>query len=58
MQASKLALQQTIQQHNDSFCYPVRHVKVKAELLSAGSNHFEFDNLSLTICFSEEYQIV
>ena len=44
-QATKLALQQIIQQHNGSFRYPLRHVKIKTELLSAGSNHFEFDNL-------------
>ena len=44
-QATKLALQQTIQQHNDSFRYPLRHLKIKTELLSAGSNHLEFDNL-------------
>ena len=44
-QGTKLALQQTIQQHKDSFRYPPRHVKTKTELMSAGSSHFEFDNL-------------
>ena len=44
-QATKLALQQAIQQHNDSLCYPLIHIKIKMELMSAGSNHFEFENL-------------
>ena len=57
---TKIALQSTIEQHHESFCYPIRHVKMKSELLNSGSSNFEFDNVffghvpnRLTLCTVE-----
>ena len=57
---AKIALQSTIEQHHKSFCYPIRHVKMKSEQLNSGSSNFEFDNVffghvpnCLTLCTVE-----
>ena len=57
---TKIALQRTIEQHHESFRYPIRHVKMKSELLNSGSSNFEFDNVffghvpnRLTLCTVE-----
>ena len=42
-----IALQSAIQQHHESFRYPIRHVKIKSELLNSGSSNFPFDNVFL-----------
>ena len=44
VEASKLALQSTIETNHQVFRYPLRHVKMKSELLTSGSSNFEFDN--------------
>ena len=41
--STKIALQSTIEQHHESFRYPIRHVKMKSELLTSGSSNFKFD---------------
>ena len=58
---TKIALQNTIEQHHESFRYPIRHVKMKSELLNSGSSNFEFDNVffghvpnRLTLCAVEK----
>ena len=57
---AKIALQSTIEQHHESFRYPIHHVKMKSELLNFGSSNFEFDNVffghvpsHLTLCTVE-----
>ena len=57
---TKIALQNTIEQHHESFRYPIRHVEMKSELLNSGSSNFEFDNVffghvpnRLTLCTVE-----
>ena len=57
---TKIALQSTIERHHESFRYPIRHVKMKSELLNSGSSNFEFDNVffshvpnCLTLCTVE-----
>ena len=40
VEATKLALQTTIESNRQVFCYPLHHVKMKSELLT----NFEFDN--------------
>ena len=57
---TKIALQSMIEQHHESFHYPIRHVKMKSELLNSGSSNFEFDNVffghvsnRLTLCTVE-----
>ena len=54
---TKIALQSTIEQHHESFRCPIRHVKMKSELLNSGYSNFEFDNVffghvpnRLTLC--------
>ena len=54
---TKIALQSMIEQHHESFHYPIHHVKMKSELLNSGSSNFEFDNVffghvpnCLTLC--------
>ena len=44
-ETTKIAPQSTIEQHHESFRYPIRHVKMKSELLNSGSSNFEFDNV-------------
>ena len=44
VEATKLALQTTIESNHQVFHYPLRHVKMKSELLTSGSSNFEFDN--------------
>ena len=44
VEATKLALQSTIESNHQVFHYPLRHVKKKPELLTSGSSNFEFDN--------------
>ena len=58
--STKIALQSTIQQHHESFRYPINHVKMKSELLNSGSSNFEFDSVffshipnCLTLCTVE-----
>ena len=60
VEATKLALQTTIESNHQVFPYPLRHVKMKSELLTSGSSNFEFDNESfghipnrLTMCTVE-----
>ena len=36
-----------IEQHHKSFRYPIRHVKMKSELLNSGSSNFKFDTVFL-----------
>ena len=43
-EATKLVLKTIIESNHQVFCYPLRHVKMKSELLTSGSSHFEFDN--------------
>ena len=50
----------TLEQHHESFRYPIHHVKMKSELLNPGSSNFEFDNVffghvpnRLTLCTVE-----
>ena len=57
---TKIALQSMIEQRHESFHYPIRHVKMKSELLNSGSSNFEFDNVffghvpnHLTLCTME-----
>ena len=57
---TKIALQNMREQHHESFRYPIRHVKMKSELLNSGSSNFEFDNVffghvpnRLTLCTVE-----
>ena len=59
-ETTKIALQSTIEQNHESFRYPIRHVKMKSELLNSGSSNFEFDNVffghvpnRLTLCTVE-----
>ena len=45
VEATKHALQTTIESNHQVFRYPLRHVKMKSrELLTSGSSNFEFDN--------------
>ena len=44
VEATKLALQTTIESNHQVFRYPLRHVKMKSELLTSGSSNFEFYN--------------
>ena len=44
VEATKLALQSTIESNHQVFPYPLRYVKMKSELLTSGSSNFEFDN--------------
>ena len=44
VEATKLALQSTIESNHQVFRYPLRLVKMKSELLTSGSSNFEFDN--------------
>ena len=44
VEASKLALQSTIETNHQVFCYLLCHVKMKFKLLTSGSSNFEFDN--------------
>ena len=46
VEATSLALQSTIESNHEVFHYPLRHVKMKSELLTSGSgsSNFEFDN--------------
>ena len=44
VEATKLALQTTIESNHQVFHYPLCHVKMKSELLTSGSSNFEFDN--------------
>ena len=44
VEASKLVLQSTIETNHQVFRYPLRHMKMKSELLTSGSSNFEFDN--------------
>ena len=44
VEATKLALQTTIESNHLVFRYPLRHVKMKFELLTSGPSNFEFDN--------------
>ena len=44
VEASKLALQSTIETNHQVFPYLLRHFKMKCELLTSGASHFEFDN--------------
>ena len=44
VETSKLALQSTIETNHQVFHYPLRHVKMKSDLLTSGSSNFEFDN--------------
>ena len=57
-ESTKIALQSTVEQHHESFRYPIHHVK--SELLNSGSSNFEFDNVFcghvpnlLTLCTVE-----
>ena len=49
-ETTKIALQSTIEQHHESFRYPIHHVKMKSELLNSGSSNFEFDNVFFWSC--------
>ena len=44
VEATKLALQSTIETNRQVFRYPLHHVKMKSELLISGSSNFDFDN--------------
>ena len=44
VEATKLTLQSTIETNHQVVRYPLRHVKMKSELLTSGSSNFEFDN--------------
>ena len=44
VEATKLALQTTIESNHQVFRYPLCHVKMKSELLTSGSSNLEFDN--------------
>ena len=44
VEASKLALQSTIETNHQVFRYPLHHVKMKSELLTSDSSNFEFDD--------------
>ena len=44
VEATKLALQTTIESNHQVFHYPLCHVKMKSELLTSGSSNFEFDD--------------
>ena len=44
VEATKLALQSTIETDHQVFHYPLCHIKMKSELLTSGSSNFEFDN--------------
>ena len=44
VEATRLALQSTIESNHQVFRYPLRHVKMKSELLTSASSNFEFDN--------------
>ena len=44
VEATILALQTTIESNHQVFRYPLRHVKMKSELLTSGSSNFEFDS--------------
>ena len=44
VEAIRLALQTTIESNRQVFHYPLRHVKMKSELLTSGSSNFGFDN--------------
>ena len=44
VEATKLAVQTTTESSHQVFSYPLRHVKMKSELLTFGSSNFEFDN--------------
>ena len=44
VEATRLALQTTIETNHQVFRYPLCHVKMKYELLTFGSSNFEFDN--------------
>ena len=64
VEASKLALQSTIETNHQVFHYPLRHVKMKSELLTSESSNFEFDNQffghipnRLTICTVENRSV-
>ena len=59
-ETTKIALQSTIEQHHESFHYPIHHVKMKSQLLNSVSSNFEFDNVffghvpnRLTLCTVE-----
>ena len=49
VEATKLALQTTIESNHQVFRYPLGHVKMKSKLLTFGSSNFEFDNQFLDI---------
>ena len=64
VEASKLALQSTIETNHQVFHYPLCHVKMKSELLTSGSSNFEFDNQffghipnHLTMCAVENHSM-
>ena len=46
---TKIAFQTMIKQHHESFRYPIRHVKMKLQLLNSGFSNFEFDNMFLVM---------
>ena len=57
---TKIVLQSMIEQHHESFRYPIRHFKMISELLNSGSSNFESDNVffghvpnCLTLCTVE-----
>ena len=63
-EASKLALQSTIETNHQVFHYPLCHTKMKSSLLTSGSSNFEFDNQffghipnRLTMCTVENRSI-
>ena len=44
LEATKLAIQSTIESNHQVFPYPLGHMKIKSDLLSSGSSNFEFNN--------------
>ena len=44
VEATKLALQTTIESNHQVFHYPLYHIKMTSELLTSGSSNVEFDN--------------
>ena len=50
---TKIALQSIIEQHHESFRYPIPHVKMKSELLNSGKVFFGHVLNCLTLCTVE-----
>ena len=44
VEATKLALQSTVETNHQVFHFPLCHVRMKSKLLTSGSSNFEFDN--------------